>query len=265
MLRTFLAPAVVAAMALAAGHAVAAQPPTTTQPVAVTPPADGMAALTQASQASKFLLIFFHRGDDANTAAMRKVFDGVAAKAADKANSFVVEVTNPAEKAVVTKFGVSAAPMPLALMVAPNGAITRGAPTKFTDKDLEAGFVGPAWQGCYKAVQERKMVILSVQNGSTQYNAEATEGIRSFTSDSRYSQTQVIALDPSNPAEGDLLAKLQIDPKTKQAVTVLLAPPIGMVVSKITGKVDKNVLASAVAAAQSGKCGPNGCGPNGCK
>ena len=48
------------------------------------------------------------------------------------------------------KFGVSRAPMPLVLALAPNGAITKGFPIKFDEKQLREGFVSPCTAKCLK-------------------------------------------------------------------------------------------------------------------
>ena len=72
-------------------------------------------------------------------------------------------------------------------------------------------------------------------------------------------------MNPEDQAEAALLQELKVDPRTPQAVTVLLAPP-GQPVAKFAGAVTKDQIVAKVASAKSGpcaggKCGPGGCGP----
>ena len=72
----------------------------------------GIAAIKQAADAAKYLFMFFSKTEDDQTVAMRKVFDKAMDKAADRAQSVAVNITDPSEKAVVDKFDLSRAPMP---------------------------------------------------------------------------------------------------------------------------------------------------------
>ena len=53
------------------------------------------------------------------------VLQPAAAKLADSAEVVSIQITDPAEKQIVDKYGVTRAPMPLVLAVAPCGAITK--------------------------------------------------------------------------------------------------------------------------------------------
>jgi hypothetical protein len=226
----------------------------------------GIAALERAAAAKKYLLILFYRNDDDSTKAMKKVVAGAAGKLAGKANSVTINVAEDAEKDIVAKFGVSRAPMPLALVVAPSGAITGGFPGKVTEEQLSGAFVSPALANCLKALQAGKLVLLCAQNASTKSNDAALLGVQAFKADARYAQfTEVVSIDPADAAESKFLAQLQIDPKTSQAVTAFMAPP-GSVIAKYTGATDKNTMIAALTAATSGGggcgTGASGCAPN---
>jgi hypothetical protein len=215
----------------------------------------GIAALDRAAAAKKYLLILFYRSDDDSTKAMKKVVAGAAGKLAGKANSVTINVADAAEKDIVAKFGVDRAPMPLALVVAPSGAITGGFPSKVTEEQLSGAFVGPGTATCLKALQDNKLVLLCVQNASTKSNDAALKGAREFKADARYEKvTEIVTVDPSDAAESKFLGQLKIDPKTSQAVTAFIAPP-GSVVAKYTGATDKNTLVAALTAATSGSGG----------
>ena len=170
---------------------------------------------------------------------------------ADRADAVVVNVDDPDERDIVEKFQLRRAPMPLALAVAPSGAIMGGFPTEFSEQDLVNAFGTPCTEQVMKTVQDSKLVLLCVQNGKTKSNDEALQGVRDFEADSRYSgSTKVVMLDPADSAEASFLKDLKIDPKTEQAVTVLIAPP-GVAVTEVEGPVTKDVLADALQKASS--------------
>lgn len=245
--------------------AVTAAPPSTEKnaPAATSP---GTAALEKAAQDNKYLFVFFFDGQDEHTAAMSRVFETAMAKMTDRANSLSLQVTDPAEKAIVEKFGVRGAPMPLVLAIAPTGAPTRAFPKKFEEVQLQKAFVSPCTAKCMRAIQDRHLILLCVQNGKTRFNQEAMQGVEAFKADPQYAQaTEVVMLNPTDKAEAPFLKSLQVDPQIPTAVTLLVTPP-GAPVARFEGPVTKDEIVAKVKSAQSGccpggKCGPGGCGP----
>lgn len=256
------APTVGVAMA---GQAAQPTPVAGATPVAVLQSAAAI-AIDEAAQANKYTFLLFYRSEDETTLAVRKTLAAAMAKLADRATSTVVNVADPQEQALVVKYGLDRAPMPLVLALAPTGAVTRGFPGQFTEAELESAFVSPGQQKCLKALQDRKMTFLCVQNGTTQHNAEALRGVKEFAADAQYAKsTEIITVDPTDPAEGSLLKQLQVDPATDEAVTVFLAPP-GAMVGTYKGETKKDVLVAAVKTAAQGcapgsTCAPGACGP----
>ncbi len=211
----------------------------------------------------KYRFYFFYQTEDDQTQKMRKVYDDAMKKKAQRAESVVVNITDPSKKTVVDKFDVSRAPMPLVLVLASNGAIIGGFPNKFEEKQLLEAFVSPGMEKCLKALQERKLVFLCIQNEKTKQNDVAMLGVRNFKADARYGQaTEIITLNPNNAAEVKFLKSLQINPNTDEALTAFIAPP-GTIIAKFKGATDKDKLIAALTAAAS-SCGPSGCGPSGC-
>ncbi len=222
-----------------------------------------MSALERAAADNKYLFVFFSKSNDGQTTAMKKVFDEATAKVADCALSVAVNVADPAERDIVRKFELDRAPMPLALAIAPNGAIMGGFPTKFEVSDLLNAFGSPCTEQCMKSLQDGKIVLLCVQNSSTKSNAEALQGVNEFKADAKYTAaTEIVMLDPTNPAEAPFLGDLKIDPKTTVAMTAFLAPP-GAVIAEVEGATTKDALVAALQQANT-SCGPGGCGPGGC-
>lgn len=218
-------------------------------------------AIHEAAQANKFIFVFFYRAEDEATRAARTTFDAAMENLADRANSVTVNITDPQERALVAKYQLTRSPMPLVLAMAPTGAVTRSFPARFTEAQLQTAFVSPGMQKCLKVLQDRKMAFLCVQNGTTQHNAEAMQGVRDFVADPQYAQTtEIITIDPADSGEEALLKQFKVDPLTEEAVTVFLAPP-GMKVATYTGETKKDVLVAAAKTAARG-CDPkSGCCP----
>jgi len=223
-------------------------------------------ALDAAAHEAKYRFIFFWKENDKQTQTMYGVFRSATGKLGDSVDAVAVSVTDPRQRALVEQYDVSRAPMPLVLAVAPNGAVTRGLPSQFSEQDLQQAIVSPCTAQCLKAAQERKMVCLCVQNQHTRDAHAALQAAADLQADPRFAaSTEVVTLDPSDARESQLLQTLQISPRTTQAVTVVLAPG-GQTVARFAGPVTKTALVAKITAPQSsccpgGQCGPGGCGP----
>ena len=223
----------------------------------------GMAAIKQAADAGKYLFVFFSKADDEQTLAMRKVFDKAVEKVADRAQSVAVNIGDASEKAVVEKFDLSRAPMPLVLAMAPNGAITGGFPTKFEEQQLLDAFATPGTEKVMKSLQDGKLVFVCVQNDKTKSNDAAMQGVRDFKADTRFaSATEIVTLDPTDKKEAGFLTDLKVSSDIAEATTVFVAPP-GQAIGKFEGATNKDALIELLSKANTG-CGPGGCGPGGC-
>ena len=232
----------------------AAAPPATDAGASTASP--GAAAIEKAANANKYLFIFFYTGQDSQTASMNGVFQTAMTKMTDRADSIAIYAADPAEKAIIDKFGVRGSPMPLVLAIAPTGAPTRAFPKQFDETQLQKAFVTPCTAKCMKAIMDRHTILLCVQNGKTQFNQEAMQGVETFKADPQYTKgTEIVMLNPTDDAEQPFLKALQVDPRTTAAVTVLVMPP-GAPVARFAGAVTKEQIEAGVKAAASG-CGPN--------
>ncbi|MCL4204592.1 MAG: hypothetical protein KJ000_19060 [Pirellulaceae bacterium] len=222
-----------------------------------------MELMEQAAKDGKYFFGFFWKDEGEQTSAMKKVFEDAVAKVAERVSSAVAQVTDTAERQIVREFGLDRAPMPLVLVVAPNGAIMGGFPSEFTEEKLLGALGSPATEKCMKSLQDGKLVFLCVQNDSTKLNTESLQGVEAFKADERYTEfTEVVKLDPTNSADAKFMGQLEIDPQTKVAVTAFLAPP-GVMIGEYEGATKKDDLILALQNA-SAACGPGGCGPSGC-
>jgi len=222
----------------------------------------GAAAIARAAEAGKHLFILFHEGDGEETKTARKALEAATAKLAAKAEWAAVDRAAPAERPLVEKFGIQRAPVPLIVALAPNGIVIAGfLAGEMTEEKLQGSIAGVGLQGTLKALQGRKIVLLCVQSAETKNNEPATRAAQDLKADARYGPlTEIVNLDPSDPAEASFLAKLGVDPKSDEATTVVLAPP-GSVVAKFQGATSsRSLLASLQKAAAScaSACGPGG-------
>ncbi len=208
--------------------------------------------------------MFLYKEDNEQTRTMRKTFDTETKRIQNRVRTAAVNIADPAERGMVDRLKLAGAPTPMVMVLAPNGAITGAFMTQLDPAQVPDVFVSPCTEKCLKALQDGKMVFLCVQNVTSTSSVEAMRGVTEFKADSRFSpSTEVIMLNPADAKEIPFLNKLQIDPKTGQAVTVLMAPP-GGVVSKFVGATNKNSLMAALNSRSSGCCpsgSKSGCAP----
>jgi len=225
----------------------------------------GSIAFLQASKAKKHLFLFVYEGKDEKTIAAQKILESTMSKMTNRAQWVAVDRKDPAEKDLIDKYQLNTAPMPMVLVLAPNGVITGGfRGDGLTEKQLQEAIAGPGLQKCLKALQERKLVLLCVQNKATKSNDAAMQGVNDFKADTRYAQsTEIVKIDPADGGEGKFLSQLQIDPQAAEAVTAFLAPP-RVALGVYTGATSKDAFVKALTDATVPSCGPGGCGPSGC-
>ena len=236
-----------------------------TLPAANSIPAGVVAqAIQRAADAKKYLFIFFYKAEDDATKSARKTFEEATSKLAEKAEAVVVNAGDRAELGVVNRFGLRQAPMPLVLAIGPTGAVTQNFTQNFDEQQLRTAFVSPGTEKSLKALQDRKYVLLCVQNGETQFNDQAMQGVRDFAADPRYARSvEIVTVDPSDAREVDFLVRFGLNVSGKEAVTLLLAPP-GKVMGTFIGATDKNTLLATATPPKAGGCCGGGSGSSTC-
>ena len=224
----------------------------------------GLELLKHAADAQKYLFLFFYQTDDEQTRSLRGVFEATMGKVADRAESAIVNLTDPSQKPLVSKFGADRAPMPLVLALAPNGAVTGGYPLKFDEQLLMSAFCSRSTWESLKALQDGKMVLLCVQNPLIKAGPEALKAAEDVKADPKYAKTtEVVSVDPQDAKEAEAMKRLSIAPDTNEAVTILLAPP-ATIVNRLKGATSKDAIIAEIvkaAAGCGGRCAPGACGP----
>lgn len=222
----------------------------------------GIAALQRTAANKQYLFIFFNNGQNEQTDTMWAVFHSALTKLKGRAEGVPINISDPLEQELVQRFNLTGAPMPLVLVLAPNGAIMGGFPTKWEEAQLLEAFGTPAMEETLKGLQERRLVLLCIQNQTTQQNDAAMSGVNELRADPQIGQAvRVVMANPADPNESKLFTQLKIDPSLNVAQTVMLAPP-GAAVGKFMGGTTKTMLLSKLQS--SGGCGPGGCAGGKC-
>lgn len=219
------------------------------QAQAQAPAAGSQQVLATSAEQGKFTFIVFYRDDNDATRAMANAVNESVAKRTDRAVAAFVQITNPAEQAIVKQFDVSRAPMPMTLVTAPNGAITGVFPQKVVEEQMTTAFVTPAMTHCMKGMQEGKLVFLCVQSTP---QPTVPQAVNEFLADPQFKgRTNVVLVQAADPAEAQLLGELEVGTAANQASTVFFAPP-GVLVGKFGPVSTKTEIATALHKA--GKC-----------
>ena len=235
-------------------------PPSNPAPKAAPAADNGVSALRHAAESKQYLFAFVYEQEDEETKAARKTFEAAVAKVTPAAKSVRVDRSLPEEKEMVEKFGLQTAPMPIVLAIAPNGAVTGSVKAgELSEERLQAAVASPGLQAILKAVQEGRLVLVCLQNAQTKDNDAAMTGVKEIKADEQFSEwTEVIKVDPSDPKEARLMAQLKVEPTTRKAATVVVAPP-GVMVTRMDGATTKKSLKAALEKAADGCSGSPGC------
>ena len=222
------------------------------QVTAARPPSSSQAEkmLEQSASEGKYtFLLFYKSNDDATKTMSAALKEGLAARS-ETTTAVNVQIGQAAEKALVDRFDISRAPMPMVIAVAPNGAITGMFAQKISPEGIENSFVTPTMTKCMKSLQAGKLVFVCVQGSA---KAPAPASLKDFQSDPHFKDRLVTySLVAADPSEEKFLKQMQIDAaKANGTTTVLLAPP-GVLVGKFDAFASKDDIAAAIAKA--GKC-----------
>lgn len=224
----------------------------------------GLPAVERAARENKHLFIFFYKDQNERTLRTQKVFDQAIQKLSDSVLFVKVKSNDPAEKGIIDKFNLKRSPMPFILVLAPSGAVTGGFPSTVNEQQLLGSFVSPKMGSCLKALQDKKLVFLSLQNERTSGNEAALKGIYDFKADPRFGgAVEIIIINPADPQEQKFLSQLAINTTSNQASTVFIAPP-AETIGQYAGATSKDRFVTDLQNAVSCCCGPGGCCPGGC-
>lgn len=208
-----------------------------------------------ASKQDKYTFIMFWKNEDDATKKMWNILQQNLSNKKDKTTFVAVNTNDPAEQNLVKEYGVSRAPMPLTLAIAPNGAITGSFVKQINADYIDQSFVSLAKSRCMLTLQSRKMVLLCVN--STE-KSEVPKGVQNFKSVPCYRDVvEVVSVSAQDSGEASFLKELGVQ-QNKNTTVVFMAPP-GVMVGQFNGNVTQKQLIAEL------KKAGKGCGVEGCK
>jgi hypothetical protein len=208
--------------------------------------------LAEAAAEGRYTFVLFWKQDDAATRAMEDSLAAGVGQRGEQATWMKIRVNDPSEQGMVARFDATRSPMPTAMALAPNGAVTGVFPTKVEDKQIEGAILTPACSDMIKALQQQKIALVCLQRaGST----EVPQGVADFEADPHFAgRTHVTVVSADDPAEAKFFARLRGNRTAAGPLVAMFAPP-GAHIGTYNGTITAAQLSKAIHDA--GKCGPN--------
>jgi len=172
--------------------------------------------------------------------------------------------TDVANSTFVQQYKVAAAPVPLILVFASNGAMAGGnAASGLTAQQLVVMVPSPKKGEVLKAIQSGQAVYVTASRAGMASTADVAKGCAAACTEM---QGKCVSVDVNmdDPAEKGLLNQLKVNTQSTEPVTVVINAK-GQVTGSYTGMVEvENLIASATKVVASGCCPPGSgksCGP----
>lgn len=184
--------------------------------------------LDQAASQQKYTFLLFYKENDAATQTAAQTLRNGMATHGDRATFCFVPINDPGEQAVVDRFRVSRAPMPLTIAVAPNGAVTGFFVRNVAEANITSSFVTPTKMYCMKSLQEGKLVMVCV---NSEAEARTPVSVHDFRMDPQFNQRlNVASIFVGDPVEASFVQQMGVDPaKIRGTTIVFMAPPNALV------------------------------------
>lgn len=206
--------------------------------------------LADAADKQQYTFLIFYKDEGRSTQAMAETMKrGIAAHNGGAAIAYV-NVANQSDRALVDRLDVSRAPMPLAMAIAPNGAITGVFPRKVSAEQIVHSFVTPAMASCMKTMQGGKLALLCVLPSS---RSRAPAGVQAFCADPQFKdRVVVLTVQSDDPEEVEFLQELAGEGHAANESMIALFAPPGALVGTFSSAASVDELAAALHKA--GKC-----------
>jgi len=223
------------------------------------------AAISAAAKQNRYVFVTFYRKDDDASRKMQAVLKPVQAKLSHRASFVSVDVDDPVQQGVVSRYGADRSPIPLTLVIAPNGAVTAGFPNEIKKADFSAVFVSDGMASVLKVLQDRKLAAVCVQGSRTKNNKKSLATAEELKAAPELGgAVEIVKIDPSDRSESKFMKTCQVDTRSTDAQLLVLAPP-GNLVGKFTSVDTKDtIMTSLKSALGGGGCGGGSCAPSGC-
>jgi hypothetical protein len=213
-------------------------------------------AIGEASKENRYLYLVFYKQNDPKSEEMKQVAAQAQKEVSARADVVYIDVADESEKALIEKYGIAAAPPPITLVMAPNGAIVAGFTEGVTTDALKNAFVSPKMAEIIKATQDNSVIYLYIANPGMPYYKENLATVQTVITKDLIGSIRIITVDPADKGEATLLEQCKVSITATE--THLLIVASGYIVGKITGKIDRQTLAQAtVSGCSGGSCCPS--------
>jgi hypothetical protein len=221
---------------------------------------------TAARQGRYVFITFYQKSDPASTKMLADV-KKLGGKLSKKAVFTTANVGDSAHKGLMKRYGIDTSPVPITIVLAPNGAATAEFPREITVTDFSSVFVSRGQADVLKALQDQKMAVICLQNSKTKHNAQSYAAAKGLEKNIQFEGlVRVIKIDPSSRAESGFLKSLKLSTSPKEAQIAVVAS-VGKVLGKFSGAVTTGMVVDGLNEALGGgssNCGPSGgCAPGG--
>lgn len=228
-------------------------------------PGTAKEAIEAARVGGKYLFLFFYDKKDDLYGKMEETVSNFTKNTEQKVFIYEASAKDPKNADIVYKYKIDRAPMPLLMVIGPNGAVLGGFSKSVTADKLAKSLVPPLTMDVLKVVQQQKMAVVLLQNGKTKLNVESSKTATDLAYDKRLlGSVEIVKADPADPRNRDFLVNANIVGAIANATIVLIAPP-GIVAGVFQGDATKESIISSISPSGGG-CGSGGggCGPKGC-
>lgn len=221
-------------------------------------------SIKAAAKQKRYAIVTFYKKNDAASTKMLAEAKKLQAKYSSRANFVSVDVDNTVHKNLISRYGIDRAPIPLTLVIAPNGAITAGYPNEIKKTDLSDAFVSSGMAEVLRVLQSRKLALVCLQNGKTKFNKESMAAAEGLKADPTLrGVVEIVKIDPTDSRESKFLQQCKADTSSANAQVVMIIPP-GRILGAFEGNTTKDKLMASLRSAMrscGSGCGPSGCGP----
>lgn len=212
----------------------------------------------------QYLFLLFYDKKDALYDQMKETAANFTNRTGQKILIYEASKSSGTDADLIAQYKIERAPMPMLMVVGPNGAVLGGFPQNITEDKLSKSLASPLTMDVLKAIQAQKMAVVLLQNGTTKFNAESSRTANDLAHDKRLlGSVEIIKADPADPKNREFLTNAKIAGAVANATIVLIAPP-GVVAGVFPGNAAKDSIISSLSSASSSGCGGK-CGPGGCK
>ncbi len=200
-------------------------------------------------------VIFYDKADSADYKAMAATAKQFVNDNSRRVVLREVAADSAGAASLVEKYRLLRAPMPLLLVFAPNGAITRGYAKKVELAKLQTSLVGPIEQKLIKYMQQRKPVVIRIPGKSAEENTDFNTAISDFEK-LRGFKPEVLEVTALSKDDKKLEKKYGLNIYSGKAQTVVLTTA-GTVAGSFSGKVSAEDISEALKNAGSSCCANN--------